>query len=719
MAPTLVDDAACTAALRGLLSILPSNGSASQCEASSLSLVVNFRHVAVSSVQQRLQSVAAMESYSHSLLRYPLVKQAFWEQVLASELMLGGSTTRRQQLQLQLRDKRFPRVVLDFSRRKVTVELLEALAQFLVTPQPQITSMQSQFSGVRQERHVGTFIRVVPVALKFVRCRLTTELIEKLKTLLLSDKREDGQGARVKYCVMSLDLSENAMKSAELTALAELLDECGRRRRLRWEMPLEELVLENALTRTLTTENWIAFRAFVGAAFGLNTDSKTPLKRLSLANNSLSYHHVGCICSALRSETTKLEELSLAHTFSLVDPADRKTCWQWLAIGLRSMIPQEGRTGLQRLDLSGNPLYPMESEAWIEGLRDPQATVARWLEDVELQSRPNQDATMIRCLLSSSTELYSSPTKSSPRLCIIENEVKAASLGAESKEWEVLASLDEDPTWLCVVVPGFGVVWTQAKHAMYWEHTEDGLIPGSAVLTELVMNDMAASLTTTEALERFIGGFGGGLRSLELRRNALSAMDLDAILADCQQLHTLDVEGCRILQLQLLVDALNRDLGRHLRTLNLNANLVGADSVNVLAAALRGQVQENVPVLQELRVAHNEIGANGVRHLHAALETNKTLTLVELDLPNEDADAPRRPDDDEYIQLYRTRCMRLDVSFQNELLGVTPLPMDRKFTFLLALNAQDLVLDRGICSVIFSYAASEKRRRILWNSAHP
>ncbi|EEY69133.1 uncharacterized protein PITG_05320 [Phytophthora infestans T30-4] len=157
------------AALRDLLSILPSNNSASQREASSLSLVVNFRHVAVSSVQQRLQSVAAMESYSHSLQRYPLVKQAFWEQVLASELMLGGSTTRRQQLQLQLRDGRFPRLVLDFSRRKVTVELLEALAQFLETQQLQLASMQSQFSGVKQERHVGSFIRLVPVALKFVR----------------------------------------------------------------------------------------------------------------------------------------------------------------------------------------------------------------------------------------------------------------------------------------------------------------------------------------------------------------------------------------------------------------------------------------------------------------------------------------------------------------------------------------------------------------------
>ncbi|KAG2763725.1 hypothetical protein PC129_g13429 [Phytophthora cactorum] len=719
MVPSLVDDAACTAALRGLLSILPSNDSASQREASSLSLVVNFRHVAVSSVQQRLQSVAAIESYSHSLQRYPLVKQAFWEQVLASELMLGGSTTRRQQLQLQLRDERFPRLVLDFSRRKVTVELLETLAQFLAAQQLQMTPIQPQFSGVKQERHVGSFIRVVPVALKLVRCRLTTELIEKLKSLLLREKWEYGDGTRVRYCVTSLDLSENAMKSAELTTLADLLEECGRRRRRRWEMPLEELVLENTLGRVLMTDNWAAFRAFVGAAFGVSGGSQTPLKRLSLANNSLSFHHVGCICSALRSEDTALEELSLAHTFSLVDPEDRKTCWQWLAIGLRSMIPREGKTVLRRLDLSGNPLFPMDSEAWITSLRDPQTTVTQWLEDVELQARPNQDVATIRCLLSSSTELYSSPGEDSPRLHTIEKEVKAASLGAESKEWEVLASLDGDPRWLCVVIPGFGVAWTQSKHAMSWEHTEDGFIPGSATLLELVMNDMAASLTTTEAMERFVGGFGGGLRSLELRRNALSAMDLDAILADCQQLHTLDVEGCRILQLQLLVDALNRDLGRHLRTLNLNANLVGADSVNVLAAALRGQVQENLPVLQEVRVAHNEIGANGVRHLHAALEANKTLTLVELDLPNEDADAPRRPDDDEYIQLYRTRCMRLDVSFQNELLGVSPLPDDRKFTFLLALNAQDLVLDRGICSVIFSYAASEKRRCILWNSAHP
>ncbi|GMF48690.1 unnamed protein product [Phytophthora fragariaefolia] len=312
--------------------------------------------------------------------------------------------------------------------------------------------------------------------------------------------------------------------------------------------------------------------------------------------------------------------------------------------------------------------------------------------------------------------LYALPSEASPRLQIIEREVQETNRRVESKEWEVLASLD---SWLCVVVPGFGVVWTQSKHAMAWEHTEDGPTPTSAVLSELVINDMAASLTATEALGSFVSGFGGRLRSLELRRNALSAMDLDAVLTGCRQLHTLDVEGCRILQLQLLVDALSGDLGRHLRRLNLNANLVGADSVNVLAAALRGLAHGHVPVLQELRVAHNEIGANGVRHLHAALEMNNTLQLLELDLPNEDADTPRRPDDDEYIQLYRTRCMRLDVSFQNELLGVSPLPADHKLALLLVLNSRDVVLDPGIYSIVFDFAADERRRRILWNSARP
>ncbi|EGZ05388.1 hypothetical protein PHYSODRAFT_534016 [Phytophthora sojae] len=510
----------------------------------------------------------------------------------------------------------------------------------------------------------------------------------------MAERQEVGESRRAaRYCVTSLDLSDNAIEGDNLTALAELLDGCSRRRLGRCDLPLDELKLENTMHRTLTTVSWAAFRAFVIAAFGVAGDNRNRncLKRLSLAHNSLNYHHVACICSALRCEGTTIEELSLARTFSLLDPADRRLCWQWLAIGLRPTIPRDGGTGLRRLDLSNNPLFPLESDAWLNCLRDPQKTVVH------------------------STELYSLPVKASPRLRIIEKEVQEANLRAESKEWEVLASLDG---WLCVIVPGFGVVWTKAKHAMSWEHDEEGVPSASAVLSELVMNGMADSRTTTEALENFLGGFGGRLQSLELRRNALSAMDLDAILAGCRELHTLDVEGCRILQLQLLVDALGGDLGQHLRTLNLNANLVGADSVNVLAAALRGLAHDHAPVLQELRVAHNEIGANGVRHLHAALEANKQLTLLELDLPNEGAEAPRRPDDDEYIQLYRTRCMRLDVSFQNELLGVSPLPADRKLAFLLMLNTRDVVLDPGICSVIFDFAADEKRRRILWNSAH-
>ncbi|KAL3657930.1 hypothetical protein V7S43_017136 [Phytophthora oleae] len=698
---TSLGDATCTTALRGLLSLLPGNDSAAQDKAFSLSLVVNFRHVAPSSALETLRSVAVLESYSHSLQRYPLVKQAFWEQVLASDLMTGGSTTHKKQL--RLRDERFPRLVLDFSRCKVSDELLEALGQFFSDTEAQTMALQSQFSGVQVERDVGASKREIPVTLKLVRCRLSAELLEKL-TKVLNKARGDKNG--VNYCVAALDLSENAMKSHELKALVKLLEDCGRKR-------LEELVLENALGRTITTESWAAFRAFVSAAFGLAPDRKTSLKRLSLANNSLSARHVGCVCSSLRSENCRLEELSLAHTFSLVDPVDRKVCWQWLGIGLR---PSKC-TRLSRLDLSGNPLFPLDSEAWLESLQDFHATVIQWLEDAAPTVRTNRNeatAPKVRCLLSSSAELHLLPKETSPQLRIIEKEVRAASL--ESKEWEVLASRQEESTWLCVLVPGFGVVWTQAKHAMSWEHSEDDLTPTSAVLSELVMNDMAASRTTTEALESFVGGFGGRLQSLELRRNALSAMDLDAVLAGCRRLHTLDVEGCRVLQLQLLVDALSGELGQHLRVLNLNANLVGADAVNVLAAALRGQ--DNVPVLQELRVAHNEIGANGVRHLNTALESNKQLTLLELDLPNENSEAPRRPDDDEYIQLYRTRCMRLDVSFQNELLGITPLPVERKFAFLLVLNRHDLVLERGLCSVIFAFAANEKRRRILWNSAH-
>jgi hypothetical protein len=682
------------AALRGLLSLLPGNDSAAEREAASLSLVLHLRHVPAASALQTLRSLAALESYSQSLQRYPLVKQAFWEQLLASELMLNGLAVHRRQL--QLRDERFPRLVLDLSRCKLSEELTQALKEFLRGfPRPP-QSPQSPFTGVKAERGRRRAARVAPVALKLVRCRLTVADIEQLKALLLSE--ETGAG----YCVTSLDLSENAMKSRELVALAALLEQCGRRR-----LPLQELVLENAVGRALTTDNWAAFRAFVGAALAVKTSGSASLKRLSLANNSLSSRHVGCICSALRCEGTALEELSLAHAFSLVDPADRKACWQWLALGLRPMLPHKG---LRRLDLSGNPLFPMDSEAWLGSLRDPQAAVLQWGESAVDPAQPSRAA--VRCLLSSNTELFLLPSEEAPRLRAVESEVKAAGLGAESQEWEVLAS---QAAWLCVVVPGFGVAWTQAKHAMSWEHTEAGETPGSAVLAELVMNDMAASLTTTEALESFVGGFGGRLEALELRRNALSAMDLDAVLAGCQQLHTLDVEGCRLLQLQLLVDALGGALGQHLRTLNLNANLVGADSVNVLAAALR----DRVPVLEELRVAHNEIGASGVRHLHAALEANKRLLLLELDLPSESAEAPRRPDDDEYVQLYRTRCMRLDVAFQNELLGVTPLRADRKIAFLLALDARDVVLDRGICSGIFSFAADEKRRRILWNAAHP
>ncbi|KAI9915746.1 hypothetical protein PsorP6_007654 [Peronosclerospora sorghi] len=330
------------------------------------------------------------------------------------------------------------------------------------------------------------------------------------------------------------------------------------------------------------------------------------------------------------------------------------------------------------MDLSGNPLFPMDSQVWLNSLRDPQ-TIA--LRDAVALATPDQDSRG-HCVLSSSTELYLSPSETSTRL------------------------------------HGFGVAWTLKKHAMLWERNETNLGIAVAVLTELVLNDLVNSRTTTEALISFLRGFNDQLRSLELRRNSLSSMDLDAILAGCEQLHNLDIEGCRVIQLQLLVDALCGALGQNLRKLNLNANLVGADSVNVLTVVLCGQVGDRILVLEELRLALNMIGANGVSHLHRALKANKKLILLELDLPSESVEASRQPGDEEYIQLYRSRCKRLDMMFQNEVLGMTPLLLGRKLAFLLVLSALDVVLDRGMCTTIFSFAADKKRRRLVWKITH-
>ncbi|KAG7399988.1 hypothetical protein PHYBOEH_007329 [Phytophthora boehmeriae] len=313
----LLDDAVALPPLRRLLSLLPGDDSAAEREASALSLVVNLQQLPPQSVRQALQSLVHMENYSQSLQRYPLVKQAFWEQVLASDLMVGGPTTRRQELRLQ--SERFPRLVLDFSRKKLTTELLEVLAEFFACLKSQETSIQAPFSGVNAPRAVST-MRFVPLAVKFVRCRLTADTIELLLPLLRPTPRDSTVvevGGKVQYCVTSLDLSENGMSSAELMALAELLTKCRwmrDRRRCGDQAPiLEELVLEKIVGRSLTTESWAAFRAFVCAAFGItptlvglqysSIGNKMPLKRLSLANNSLNRHHLACICSALRASS--------------------------------------------------------------------------------------------------------------------------------------------------------------------------------------------------------------------------------------------------------------------------------------------------------------------------------------------------------------------------------------------------------------------------------
>lgn len=641
---------------------------------------------------QRHASEAARTSFDRA--------QCFWRVLLTSDLVVSRQSSAMIESALRILETTTPRLLLDVSGRVITSELLDGIESFLGT---------TYESGDANHGY-----RPVVVGLRFTKSRLRTEqlwlLMQMLERLYALHCDHESQVVPLKnrgFVIGYLDLGSNGLSAMELEVVAEIMKQNA-------SYGIQQLILENVCARSLTNEAHMSFSMLMATVFDvdtilhsgeqrskLNREEGSPLKHLSLTMNGLGSDQYAAIFSALR-HSNAVQDLCLASTLSLVNARDRELCWCWIAFGLtraRDGYSDTKRWILNRLDLSDNPLYPMDVESFSRALQNPAAELLRnedytgeRLEDMNLWAQ-----------IAATTRIFSVPDTESRWLFKIDIERKL----------EVLYRLDD---WICVVIPGFGCGWAQTES---FRLTEQIVVQSThaksseSVLSELVMNRMQQSETMMPAAIAVLLNIGFGLSYLSLQHNTMTGAHFAAILESCPNLVHLDLEGCRINDVEPLVRALEQSRTRQqLRLVNLNANLIGYIGATNLAFTLRSPP---FPVLETLRLAMNPIGLHGILGMHTVLDLNKTLSTFEADFPDEGSSG------EEHL----AACHSVDATFQNEKLRIIPLDVSLKLAFLSVMrfsrfedssfaHSQLPVLDTCVINHVFEYAATQINRCIIW-----
>jgi hypothetical protein len=246
--------------------------------------------------------------------------------------------------------------------------------------------------------------------------------------------------------------------------------------------------------------------------------------------------------------------------------------------------------------------------------------------------------------------------------------------------------------WACVFVPGYGLAWAPPPSTSTGTraiHARRGGLSGQRQpsLVDLEMRNLVLTETLQESLLVFIESVGDSLQSMTITGldcfHQLHEDNLEEILAHCPHLERLDLEDiCS--SWAPLARALAGPLHGSLRSLNTRGSMLWGYRFRDLALILTEPEQH--PALEELRL--------GGRHIDS------------------EATNARRDDDLRSV---------LDREFQDELLGVTPVPLNCKLAFLSVLLARDAArpLDIGVVRHIFGLAASERRRRLVWGGPPP
>lgn len=361
---------------------------------------------------------------------------------------------------------------------------------------------------------------------------------------------------------------------------------------------------------------------------------------------------------------------------------------------------------LRRLDLSYNQIFKEDFCVLYQTLTEsPTTSVCRWLGELD-QSQP---AFRYR-LQAQGCQLYDLPLveRGWSRVRDFDNYTRYPSIALLSEDRFGLPPAAElsyevlDVTtsrWKCFIVPGYGLAWAPPDFALESSAASPSSLvgPREPTVVGLRMGKTFSGNLTSSVIGALVELVGAALESLTLRETYWM---VDHRLNGCSRLQHLNLGGEPLDNWEPLFQAWEGPLRHSLRSLNLRATKFNFTSVERLAGIL---TSKPLPVLEELQLGlgYTHYGANNVEHFASALDVNKQLRILELPAPDAKSD-----------NSYRDQCSMLEDKFQCELLGTTATLKNCQDAFFSAVPAryQTDVTDL----VIFSFAAVERRRSIVW-----
>ncbi|KAF1333274.1 hypothetical protein FI667_g2975, partial [Globisporangium splendens] len=666
-----------------------------------------------------LQVIARIAQCSYMLTPYPNLKAAFWKKLVTpffseSEISMVNKW--------RLEDPHIPRIAFTFPSTSIEEPLMKEMLTFMTTP---LDYKSVATAGEeKQDEHLVEFLRAREIPAKsiafgmwFVNYELQLGCLKLIQRLLDQIFAHPDR----QFGVNELYLSVADMDPPVLQLLRDLVA-------AHQHIP-EILVHEGYVQKAseLSLDETQNLRSLVLAALNQDPSTYSPLhpetcdqevqclQQFSF-HSSFGMEHYAAVCSSLRYGCKPSTIAFSSYLSGDVTPRVRRQCWRWLAFSL--FYPRsrrfESACNLHTIDLTGTYVQPEDIEAFQNTLRDPAGELlfdgnTELVNSIEpFQLKVGRMAKGVKVFAEAPDSLE--PVESFNIVAVVEDE----------SEMEVLY---EGTAWTGVVLAGFGLGWVKTDEIIV-ESEPAVSAKKSAPPCErrfgLIMNDMDDRNTSPAALQALIELVGPRLSSLELRCIARDRSDLlTTICTRCVNLEHLDLENWRLQRSEVdtLLDALSGDLGGRLLSLNLNNNDMGVDGFERFASILSRE--DKIPALQELRLFCHPLGVFGLVSCIGVLRANKTLRVLELDLPSRTTTLGRVVDTE-----FPLKCIerdRLDAAFQDELLSSIPVPLTQKLAFLSVLESKSTkpavrsAVDALVVSLIFKFASQEVRRKICWS----
>lgn len=345
------------------------------------------------------------------------------------------------------------------------------------------------------------------------------------------------------------------------------------------------------------------------------------LKMLVLTSSCMAIKEIAALCSALRYGC-QIEAINLNSALFYTKTGDGEQCWRWLAYAI--FYPRSkklvAKNTFHHIEM-GTPFEANYCAAFINTLSDPaRELVYQGL----LDSGAPKDEILI-FTIKQGAKFYAASQVTHDVLYELEHE-------------KTMEALCEQEDWACVVLPGVGLGWVASDQIVSIERER---IDRSSVSVEWGFKGLTYWRQPSESLLAFIEHVGCHLSYLSLDRCHVGSQEerahvLATILRYCVNLKHLrlyDSEICDV-DVDLLVDVLNGDLGGRLLSLDLNANDISSVEVNQLSAFLSNRT--NVRALIELRLCviyHEDMTAKVYANLRLALAVNRKLQFLELMMP--------------------------------------------------------------------------------------